>query len=259
MPVTPGPAWHLILVTTGPLHQESGLQNQWTWLNTTIWSGSISSNLKQTVWDLLPRTLLCDKSSWHHWHSNLQSSLFIVFAPIGKNHENCRNLVFLSRLTQDIQGDIRHPVDYLVDLIETKVGDKLRPGTRGRWWVGCDASALTPGWCCCVTWEIFGGRVIYTSRSYIISIYIIHIQDMLWKDSPTSTPPSWKISGPNWPASSGFCGDLRQEYKENTIDTMWLDGLIASKAITPSLGVNEARNRATGLCGANVTGFWLFN
>eukprot|EP00435_Cladocopium_sp_Y103_P001897 s859_g1.t1 len=49
----------------------------------------------------------------------------------------------------DIQGDIRHPVDYLVDLIETK------------------------------------------------------------------------------------------EYRENTIDTMWLDGLIASKAITPSLGVNE--------------------
>ena len=49
--------------------------------------------------------------------------------------------MFLSRLTQDIQGDIRHPVDYLVDLIETKVGDKLRPGTRGRWWVGCDASA----------------------------------------------------------------------------------------------------------------------
>ena len=30
-----------------------------------------------------------------------------------------------------------------------------------------------------------------------------------------------------------------QEYRENTIDTMWLDGLIASKAITPSLGVNE--------------------
>ena len=31
-----------------------------------------------------------------------------------------------------------------------------------------------------------------------------------------------------------------QEYRENTIDTMWLDGLIASKAITPNLGVNEA-------------------
>ena len=33
-----------------------------------------------------------------------------------------------------------------------------------------------------------------------------------------------------------------QEYRENSIDTMWLDELIASKAITPSLGVNEARN-----------------
>lgn len=52
---------------------------------------------------------------------------------------------------------------------------------------------------------------------------------------------------PSWPASSGFCGGLFQEYRENTIDTMWLDGLIASKAITPSLGVNEARTESAAV------------
>jgi len=45
-----------------------------------------------------------------------------------KNNENCWNFVqFLSNY-KDIQGDIRHPVDYLVDLIETKVGGKSSAG-----------------------------------------------------------------------------------------------------------------------------------
>ena len=40
-----------------------------------------------------------------------------------KSNENCWNFVqFLSSNYKDIQGDIRRPVDYLVDLIETKVG-----------------------------------------------------------------------------------------------------------------------------------------
>lgn len=42
-----------------------------------------------------------------------------------------------------------------------------------------------------------------------------------------------------------------QEYRENTIDTMWLDGLIASKAITPSLGVMEVGER---LCWGMIHG-----
>ena len=32
-----------------------------------------------------------------------------------------------------------------------------------------------------------------------------------------------------------------KEYKENSIDTMWLDGLIARKAITSCLSTTEAR------------------
>jgi len=39
-----------------------------------------------------------------------------------KNNQTMKKLFFQRSLKhQDIQGDIRHPVDYLVDLIETKV------------------------------------------------------------------------------------------------------------------------------------------
>ena len=69
---------------------------------------------------------------------------------------------------------------------------------------------------------------------------------MLWKNSSNYISSTFKKKNcsfffpqfislfKKWPPTG-------QEYRENTIDTMWLDGLIASKAITPSLGVNEAR------------------
>jgi len=81
-------------------------------------------------------------------HEFADSQFGHIFAK-GPNREAARKSLRFALMNLDISGDIRHPVDYLVELIETK------------------------------------------------------------------------------------------EYRENTIDTMWLDGLIASKAITPSLGVME--------------------
>jgi len=81
-------------------------------------------------------------------HEFADSQFGHIFAK-GPNREAARKSLRFALMNLDISGDIRHPVDYLVDLIETK------------------------------------------------------------------------------------------EYRENTIDTMWLDGLIASKAILPSLGTME--------------------
>ena len=74
-------------------------------------------------------------------HSNLSNLVRIDGAPTGNFHESCCNFVqFFSCLTQDIQGDIRHPVDYLVDLVETKVG-KTRPALLS----GESSHASAPG------------------------------------------------------------------------------------------------------------------
>lgn len=81
-------------------------------------------------------------------HEFADSQFGHIFAK-GPNREAARKSLRFALMNLDISGEIRHPVDYLVDLIETK------------------------------------------------------------------------------------------EYRENTIDTMWLDGLIASKAIAPSLGAME--------------------
>ncbi|CAE7222177.1 ACC2, partial [Symbiodinium necroappetens] len=81
-------------------------------------------------------------------HEFADSQFGHIFAK-GPNREAARKSLRFALMNLDISGDIRHPVDYLVDLIET------------------------------------------------------------------------------------------QAYKENTIDTMWLDGLIASKAISPSTGVMD--------------------
>ncbi|CAE7605731.1 ACC1 [Symbiodinium natans] len=81
-------------------------------------------------------------------HEFADSQFGHIFAK-GPNREAARKSLRFALMNLDISGDIRHPVDYLVDLIET------------------------------------------------------------------------------------------QAYKENTIDTMWLDGLIASKAIAPSTGAMD--------------------
>lgn len=81
-------------------------------------------------------------------HEFADSQFGHIFAK-GPNREAARKSLRFALMNLDVSGDIRHPVDYLVDLIET------------------------------------------------------------------------------------------QKYKENTIDTMWLDGLIASKAISPSTGVMD--------------------
>ena len=81
-------------------------------------------------------------------HEFADSQFGHIFAK-GPNREAARKSLRFALMNLDISGDIRHPVDYLVDLIET------------------------------------------------------------------------------------------QAYKDNTIDTMWLDGLIASKAISPSTGVMD--------------------
>ncbi|CAE7272799.1 ACC1, partial [Symbiodinium pilosum] len=81
-------------------------------------------------------------------HEFADSQFGHIFAK-GPNREAARKSLRFALMNIDIRGDIRHPVDYLVDLIET------------------------------------------------------------------------------------------QAYKDNTIDTMWLDGLIASRAITPSASVMD--------------------
>lgn len=106
-----------------------------------------------------------------------------IFAK-GPNREAARKSLRFALMNLDISGDIRHPVDYLVDLIETKA-DALQ-----RW------------------------------RNFRI------------QPAPGSTCMEGNSSGRSNPKS-------REEYRENTIDTMWLDGLIASKAILPSLGTME--------------------
>ena len=98
----------------------------------------------------------------------------------------------------DISGEIRHPVDYLVDLIETK----------DRWetlWICLAGSKVLK-----VLFELLGDMILFD----LICISC----ESLGED--VQVPP--------------------KEYRENTIDTMWLDGLIASKAIAPSLSVTQA-------------------
>ena len=162
------------------------------------------------------------------------STVYIDGAPIEKkNNENCWNFVqFLSNY-KDIQGDIRHPVDYLVDLIETKVGvfQCGHPG-ESRW-------------------------VIYTIDDlYDIYIQSMHIYAMkeFYRTSHPYSKKKQQLFFPHfiplfkkWPPSG-------QDYRENTIDTMWLDGLIASKAITPSLGVNEAPASRWLVGGSHICG-----
>ena len=51
-----------------------------------------------------------------------------------KNNQTMKKLFFQRSLKhQDIQGDIRHPVDYLVDLIETKVQSVAFFFFKGKW------------------------------------------------------------------------------------------------------------------------------
>ena len=108
---------------------------------------------------------------------------------------------------------------------------------------------------------IFHGKLLNNQMVYDIYIQSMHIYAMK-EFHRTFHPHSKKKQQLFFPQFIPFSKEwppTGQEYRENTIDTMWLDGLIASKAITPSLGVNEAPalEPSAVLCSAKMTGWWF--